>query len=380
LEEGIGRGCSIRVGMLAQKSDMKNSWQDCLKGLRAKHCHFASTIRDGKEKGLMKKTLIVSVIAGILVVGSAQTAVLALDYPAKPVTMINPNAPGGLFDVIGRTFASAAERVLGQPVIVVNKPGAGNLVGGLAGAQAAPDGYTLMMISTGLTNGIEWETANGRKSPVARQDFIPIGCIVSDSPLVVVAYDSAWKTLADFINDCRAKPDHYAFSSGGLYGGSHLPAEVLMRGTGIKARHVPYQGGGPALAAVVGKHVDFATQYLPSSLPLIKGNKMRALAVQSDKRIKVIPDVPTVRELGVDAEYYNWIGIGVPKKTPKDLVERLGEMMVKVTQDKSFVETLGNAGEEVYFMDGEKLAKHWDSESERIGKLMRELVKEAPKK
>jgi tripartite-type tricarboxylate transporter receptor subunit TctC len=329
----------------------------------------------------MKKMLSIStVIISIALTLFWANLSFPADFPTKPITIINPNAPGGLFDVIGRTFASTAERLLGKPVIVVNKPGAGNLVGGLAGAQASPDGYTLTMISTGLTNGMEWEAANGRKPPVARQDFITIGTIVSDSPLVVVAYDSPWKTLGDLINDCKAKPDHYAFSSGGLYGGSHLPAEVLMRGAGIKARHVPYQGGGPALTAVVGKHVDFATQYLPPSIALIKGNKMRALAVQSDKRIKAIPDIPTVRELGVDAEYYNWIGMAVPKKTPKDILEKLGEMMVKVTKDKSFIETLENAGEEIYFMDGEKLAKYWDSESERIGKLMGELVKEAPKK
>lgn len=304
----------------------------------------------------------------------------AADYPTKPITIINPNAPGGQFDVIGRAFASTAERLGGKPVIVVNKPGAGNLVGGLAGAQSAPDGYTLTMVATGLTNGIEWETANGRKPPVTRYDFIPLGTVILNFPMVLVNYDSPWKTLADMIKDCKAKPSTYAFSSGGLYGGSHMPAEVLMKAVGITARHVPYQGGGPSLVALVGKHVDFATNFLPACLSLIKGNKLRALAVMSDTRLKVLPDVPTVKELGIDADYSNWIGMAIPKKTPKDITEKVGELMVKVTKDKSFNDTVETTGDEVYFMDSQKLTALWDTESEKIGKLMVELVKASSKK
>lgn len=331
------------------------------------------------EVAVMRKTLSPIVISTILILFLAYPS-FAVDYPTKVITIINPNAPGGQFDVIGRAFASTAERLLSKPVVVVNKPGAGNLVGALAGAQAAPDGHTLTMISTGLTNGIEWETANGRTPPVTQHDFIPMGTLILNFPLVLVPYDSPWKTLTDMINDCKAKPKYYAFSSGGLYGGSHMPAEVLMKAAGITARHVPYQGGGPSLVALVGKHVDFATNFLPACISLIKGNKLRALAVQSDTRLKVLPDVPTVKELGIDLVYSNWIGFGIPKKTPKDIAEQVGEMMVKVTKDKSFIETVETTGDEVYFMDGEKLAKLSNTEANRIGKLMVELVKEASKK
>jgi len=327
----------------------------------------------------MRKRLSTIVISTILILFLPYPS-FAIDYPTKAITIINPNAPGGQFDVLGRTFASTAERLLGKPVVVVNKPGAGNLLGALAGAQAVPDGHTLTMISTGLTNGIEWETVNGRKPPVTQQDFIPMGTLILNFPLVLVPYDSPWKTLTDMINDCKAKPNYYAFSSGGLYGGSHMPAEVLMKAAGITARHVPYQGGGPSLVALVGKHVHFATNFLPACISFIKGNKLRALAVQSDTRLKVLPDVPTVKELGIDAVNSNWIGIGIPKKTPKDIVEEVREVMVKVTKDKSFIETVETTGDEVYFMDGEKLAKLSNTEANRIRKLMVELVKEASKK
>ena len=327
----------------------------------------------------MTKPLRIIVTSAILVLALTFPSVAA-DYPTKAITIINPNAPGGQFDVLGRAFAVSAEKLSGKPVVVVNKPGAGNLVGALAGAQAAPDGHTLTMIATGLTNGIEWERANGRTPPVTQNDFTCVGTVVVNFPIVLVPYDSPWKTLTDMINDCKAKPNFYAFSSGGLYGGSHMPAEVLLKAARITARHVPYQGGGPSLVALVGKHVDFATNFLPACISLIKGNKLRALAIQADARLKVLPDVPTVKELGIDASYFNWIGFGIPRKTPKDISERVEEMMVKVTKDKAFVDTVETTGDDVTFMTGEKLSKLWESEADRIGKLMTDLAKEAAKK
>ncbi len=161
---------------------------------------------------------------------------------------------------------------------------------------------------------------------------------------------------------------------------SHLPAEIFARATGLKLRHVPYQGGGPCLSALVGKHVDLATQYPGPSLGLIKGNKLRALAVQSDKRLKVLPDTPTCKELGIDAEWHGWVGLLVPKKTPMPIVERLREVAKKVAEDSSFIDTIEKAGDEVRYMTGDELAKYMDRESEQIGKLLMQLLKEPPSK
>jgi tripartite-type tricarboxylate transporter receptor subunit TctC len=176
-----------------------------------------------------------------------------------------------------------------------------------------------------MTSAIEWDIAERRKPSLTRHDFINITSLTMSPPLVIVPYNSSWKTLADLINDCKAKPGHYAFSIGGLYAISHVPAELLVRAIGVKCRYVPYTGGGPAVSAVVGGHVDFSTQYPSSSFALIKGNKIRALAVQSNRRLKFIPDVPTIKELGIDAEYYAWIGICAPLKTPMPIVEKLSE-------------------------------------------------------
>jgi len=288
--------------------------------------------------------------------------------------------PGGTLDLQARAWAAVAEKYLGQPVVVVNKPGATGMVGGLAGAQAAPDGYTLTVGSVNITNVVEWEIANGRKPPFTRHDFIAIGSFTMSPTLLIVPYDSPHKTLSDFINDAKSKPGQLVYCSGGLYGMSHLPIEIFARAAGLKFRHVPYSGGGPCLSAVVGKHADFATQYPPTSLPLVRGNKLKVLAVVGSKRLKSIPDIPTVKEFGIDAEYYGWVGILAPKNTPMPIVEKLREVTKKVADDKSFIEMIEKPGDEVHFLDGEGLTKWMDKESKIIAALDAELVKEAPKK
>jgi len=328
----------------------------------------------------MKKMLCMTMIVTALLLGTTLVVVLAADYPTKPITLINPMPPGGTLDLQARAWTSIAEKYLGQPVVVVNKPGATGMVGTLAGAQAAPDGYTLTVGSVNLTNAIEWEIANGRKPPFTRHDFIPIGSFTMSPTLFIVPYDSPYKTLSDFIKDAKSKPGQLAYCSGGLYGMSHLPLEIFARAAGLSLRHVPYQGGGPCLSAVVGKHVEFAAQYPPTSLPLMRGNKLRVLAVIGAKRLKSIPDVPTVKELGVNAEYYGWVGILAPKNTPKPIVDKLREVTKKVADDKAFIDLIEQPGDEVSFLNGDELAKYLDIESANIAKLDAELAKEAPKK
>ena len=320
------------------------------------------------------------ITAAAVVVCLTYTLVQATDYPMKPITIINPMAPGGTRDVMARAFASVAEKYLGQPVVVVNKPGASGLIGGLAGAQAQPDGYNITVNSTGETCALEWEIANGRKPPFTRHDIQPIGTFSLSPTLVVVPYNSPWKLLSDLMRDCRTKPNYYAFGCGGLYGGSHLPGVVLAKAGGITVRVVPYKGGGEVLTATVGGHVDFSCQFTPTTIPLVRGNKLRALAVQSEKRVKAMPDIPTVKELGFDAQWHQWTGITVPKKTPAPVVEKLKEVVKKVAEDKTFIGMIENQGDEVVFMDSDQLTRFWDNESEMIAKLYKQLLEEQKKK
>lgn len=300
----------------------------------------------------------------------------AAEYPTGPITLINTNAPGGFVDIIGRAFASEAEKYLGKPVVMVHKPGAAGLLGGTLAAKAAPDGQTVLLFNNSITCAIEWEIAEGRQPPFTRHDFIAIASLMMSPTIIVVPEDSPWKTLADLVRDTRAKSGHYAFCSGGLHGNTHVAAELLLNAIGTKARHVPYQGGGPCLAAIVGKHIDFGSHFPPTAIPLIRGKKVRALAVQSSARMKSLPDVPTVKELGISAELYNWVGPLVPKNTPMPIVERLREVTEKVVKEKQFISAIEAAGDEVHYMSGDEVTKYWAGESEMFARMYEQMRKE----
>jgi tripartite-type tricarboxylate transporter receptor subunit TctC len=254
----------------------------------------------------MKKLFGIVMVFIFLIMGLANSEVGAAGFPTKPISFIVPMSPGGGRDVQARAFAPLAQKLLGQPIVVVNKPGANGMIGLTACAQAAPDGHTLSVTSPSDIEAINWEIANGRKPPITRDDFIGIAIISMSPHLIAVPYNSPWKTLGDLIRDAKAKPGFYSFSSGGMYVGTHISTEIFMEATGLKFRHVPYEGGGPAVSAIVGNHVDFGMAVVSASMQLVRGNKLRILAVQTDKRYKFLPDVPTVRELGI---------VGTPENT-----------------------------------------------------------------
>lgn len=325
----------------------------------------------------MKKIFGVISITLLFLALSAVNFSVAADYPTKPITLISPMPPGGMHDVVGRSFASVAEKTLGQPVVVVNKQGAGGLVGGAAIAKAAPDGYTIGVDSSTIANNTEWEMANGRKPPFTRHDLSPLGSLTLSPPLVLVPFNSPWKTLADLIRDCKAKPGSYAYCSAGMYGGTHIAAVILIRAIEIKVRHVPYSGGGPALSALVGGHAEFMTQYPPAAFSLIQGKKLRALAVQGDQSLKSLPDIPTVKELGLEAAVYQqWYGFSAPKNIPTPILEKLRGVVKQVSQDESFIKIIENQGDEVHYMNSDELTTYRDLESQRSSRLFMQLVKE----
>lgn len=324
----------------------------------------------------MKRGLLIGVICTLAVPITAAVS-LGAEYPTKPITIISPMAPGGGHDFVARSFGSVADKILGQPLVVVNRPGAAGMIGGMAMAQATPDGYTIGVSSTNVNATLQWEIASGKKPAFTWNDYAPIAIFTISPTLIVVNAESPWKTLADMIKDAKAKPGFFAFGSGGIYGMSHLPAEVFAKAAGLKFRHAPFAGGGPALSALVGKHIDFATMYPGPTLPLVKGKKLRVLAVQGDQRLKSYPDVPTVKELGLspDAEFTGWVGLVAPKKTPAAIVEKLRAVSRKVAEDKTFIDVIETSGDEVHLVVGDQMAKFWDAESVKLASVMADLLK-----
>ncbi len=324
----------------------------------------------------MKKILNVVAMVLISVLCVAILPVAAADFPTKPITIIVTVAPGGSNDIQSRAFAAVAEKILKQPVVVINKTGASGTLGLIAGAEAAPDGYTLTTSSMSEMCLLEWEMANNRKPEASLNDFVSIGAFTVSPLIIGVPYNSPWKTLDDLIRDAKANPAKYAYASGGLYRIAHINTELFAKATGLKFRHVPYSGGGPSVTAIVGAHEDFASMTPSSSVPLIKGNKLRALAVHGDRRSKFLPDVPTFKEMGIDASLPQIVGLGVPKKTPAPILEKLRAVVKQVCEDKSFINVIEGQGDEVRFVDGSSFGKISETESQKVAKLFKQLIAE----
>ncbi|MBI4191459.1 MAG: tripartite tricarboxylate transporter substrate binding protein [Betaproteobacteria bacterium] len=321
------------------------------------------------------RTICLSLLAALsLVIVSAS---FAADYPTKPINLTVGQVPGGNTDTQARTFADTAGKILGQPVVVVNRSGATGMVGATAVAQATPDGYTLLVMSKELVLYMGWQIANDRKTPVTRRDFVTIGLLSGGGPLLVVPADSPYKSLDDLIADAKAKPGQLAYSSAGLYGSTHLPGIIFERASGLKFRHIPSGGGGPAVTAAVGKHVDFTFSYPAVALPLIQGKKLRALAVIQAKRLRAAPNFSTLKELGIDAEFSSWIGVVAPVKTPKPVVDKLRAVLKEVVGSKTFVDRIETMGAEINPLVGEGMAKLWNVEAAKIAELYAEIKKTA---
>lgn len=337
---------------------------------------FSVTKKLKGEVVTMKGIFNLIVMPLVLILCIVNFPAFAVDFPTKPIMIIVTVAPGGSNDIQCRAFAAVAEKIWKQPVVVVNKAGSSGMLGLIAGAEAAPDGYTMTGGSTSDICVLEWEIANGRKLEVTRKDFIPIGAFTLAPLLIAVPYNSPWKTLDDLIKDAKAKPGHYAFASGGLYRIAHINTELFTKATGLKFRHVPYSGGGPAVTAIVGGHEDFASVTVSSSIPLVKGNKIRILAVQGDTRVKSIPEVPTLKELGIDASLPMCVGLWAPQKTAMPIVEKLRAVVKQVAEDKSFINVIESQGDEVHFIDGDTFGKILDSQSQKVAKLFKQLAEE----
>jgi tripartite-type tricarboxylate transporter receptor subunit TctC len=287
-------------------------------------------------------------------------------YPSHAITIINAFPPGGINDIVTRPLASVMEPILKQPVVVETKAGAAGQIGAQVAASAKPDGYTLLSHNTGISGYAEVDKLFGRPAKTTRADFIPLARLIADPVLLLVNDQQPYKTLKEFIDAAKASPGKLVFSSGGLYGASHLPLAYLEKATGpLKLPHLPTSGGGPAITAILGNNAQVTTQSVSATLPHIKAGKLRPLAVFSATRSKLLPDVPTLKELGYDVEYYLWVGIFAPKGTPPAIVNTLRAAIGKAVQSDQFKATLANVGQELDYLDGPDFQKFWDIDGKR---------------
>jgi tripartite-type tricarboxylate transporter receptor subunit TctC len=258
--------------------------------------------------------------------------------------MVVPFPPGGVADQSGRPLASAMERILGQPVVVNNKPGAGGAVGMASVATARPDGYTVLVALSSISIIPEADKLFGRQPAYSMEQFAPVALVTADPTVLVVPADSPWHSVKEFVEDAKKRPHQISFSSSGVYGTLHMAMAMFTSAAGIELKHVPFNGGGPALTALLGNHVQALASGPGPVLPQIKAGKLRALAVTTATRSPVLPDVPAMAEALPGYEFSAWYAVGAPKSTPADAIARLNKEVNAALADPQFANQLAELG------------------------------------
>jgi tripartite-type tricarboxylate transporter receptor subunit TctC len=288
-------------------------------------------------------------------------------FPSHAITIINAFPPGGANDIVTRPLASAMEPILKQPVVIETKAGAAGQVGAQVAASVKPDGYTILSHNTGISGYAEVDKLFDRPVKTSRADFIPLARLIADPCVLLVNDQQPYKTLKDFVDDAKKRPDAIVYSSGGLYGATHLPMAMLEKAVGgLKLRHLPTNGGGPAITAILGNNAQATAQSVSASLTHIKAGKLRPLASFGASRSKALPDVPTLKEFGYDVEYYLWVGIFAPKGTPGSTTKILRAAIDQAAHSAAFITAITNLGQELGYLDGPDFQKFWDIDGKRV--------------
>jgi len=270
-------------------------------------------------------------------------AVAAQTYPAKPIRLICPFPPAGAVDIASRAAAHELSRILGQPVTVENRPGAGGNLGGVEVARAAPDGYTVLMTTSGIQaiNPVLYA-----KMPFdPNKDLVPVAPLVSLNNVLVLHPSVPAKSVKEVIALAKSQPGKLNFASSGNGTSIHMSGAMFLHLTGTDMIHIPYKGSGPAVTDLLGGQVMMMFDNIPSSLPHIKAGKLRALATTGAKRDPALPDLPTMAEAGVPGyESGVWFGLSVPAGTPKEVIARLNAAAVQAARAPEFVKRMTDLG------------------------------------
>jgi tripartite-type tricarboxylate transporter receptor subunit TctC len=278
--------------------------------------------------------------AGLL--GQAAPA-LAANYPSGPIRLINPFAPGGSADMISRLFAQKLSEAAKASIIVVNMGGAGGTIGSDKVAKSPPDGYTLLLSNVASQAIAATLYSHLPYDPL--KDFEHIAMFGSFPNVLLVGPAVKANTYAEFIAEAKAKPNSMTFGSAGNGSSPHLSAELLKLRTGIQARHVPFKGAGPSLMAVIAGEISFQFENAATAIPQVKGGKLRALGETGAQRLALLPDVPTMQELGLkDFVVGSWYGVSAPAGTPHDVTQVIADATVRVLKDPDMQAQLAALG------------------------------------
>jgi tripartite-type tricarboxylate transporter receptor subunit TctC len=299
----------------------------------------------------------------------------AEDYPARAVAIVVPFPPGGVADITGRPLAEALTRILKQPVVVENRSGAGGGVGMQYVARAKPDGYTILMALSSISIIPEADKVLGRDPMFTLNQFVPIARFTADPTVLVVRADSPYKSVADLIEAARKRPGEIPYGSSGNYGTMHVPMEMLDNVAGVKMLHVPFTGAGPAVVALLGGQVDALSTGPSTIMGQLKAGKIRVLATWGEARHPALPDVPTLKELGYDAQFSQWTGLFVPAGTPDAVIAKLREASKAAVNDATFQHAMANVETPIQYLDQPQFRAFWDQDARKLAEVVKKIGK-----
>ncbi len=325
-----------------------------------------------RETPLHRRPLLAAAVAAALPAARAQTG----DFPGRPVSMVVAFPPGGQADVVARPVAAGLERLWRQPVPVVNRAGAAGEIGNAFVARSAPDGTTLLMALSSLVVLPEAARLFGRPPAYEVDQLSPIALFTADPTLLVVPSSSPWRTLEEFLADAKRRPGQISYSSAGNYSALHVPMAMLTTAAGLELLHVPFQGGGPALTALLAGQVQALSSGPGPAAPHLREGRLRALACWGAKRLPEFPDVPTLVERGFpEAEYYIWAGVFAPAGTPEPLREALRQGMAAAARDAEVQKALAASGNTLDYRDGAAFERFFREHSARLVRAVQRIGK-----
>lgn len=297
------------------------------------------------------------------------------DYPNRAIAMVVPFPPGGVADITGRPLAEAMGRILKVPVVVENRSGAGGGVGMQYVSRAKPDGYTVLLALSSISIIPEADKVLGRDPMYQLAQLVPIARLTADPTVLAVRADSPYRSVADLVAAAKKKPGGVPYGSSGNYGTMHVPMEMLAHAADVKMLHVPFTGAGPAIVALLGGQVDAISTGPSTIMAHYKAGKVRVLATWGDKRLASLPDVPTLKELGYDAQFSQWTGLFVPVGTSAEVVARLRDAARQAAADPTFQSALAKVETPVQYLDQPQFREFWDTDAHRLADVVHRIGK-----
>jgi tripartite-type tricarboxylate transporter receptor subunit TctC len=316
---------------------------------------------------------LVAALAAALAASAPAPAMAQDSFPTRPVTVIVPFPPGGGADLAMRPLAALVEKVLKQPLLIVNRPGAAGALGMTAAAAAKPDGYTLLATLPSY-NILPEVDALFKKAPAfTRDQFIPIARLTADPSILVANPAAQWKSVKELVAAARRLPGEMMYSHSGVYGPSHIPMEMFAKAAGIRLQDVPYVGGAPAMTAVLAGQATMWSSPPALAAPHVKAGKVRVFATWGAERNPMFPEAPTLIESGYNVEFYFWVGLFALRGTPDAVVRQLRDAVRQVATGEDYRNAMSKVLTPVAYLDAPEFQKFLDADARRIGDAVRAM-------